>query len=269
MGRRADGLHCLESLFWPIRLGDEIELKPASENSVRMVTDTGEEISAVAQKDNLVWKVLERLQLPEKWAIVIKKQIPMGGGLGGGSSNCGTLLRFLVETGRLLESEAEMLAPTFGADVPYFLNPVPSWVTGIGEVRSSVSVPAAARAFKFLVVLLPQGAETARVFRHFKEANTPLSSKTNPPVFSSDEEVLDYLKSARNDLVESASHEVPLIKQVLEKLASSGALAYGMSGSGSTCYAIYRSSQAREESAQVLQPFFRSHYCKSLFVETL
>ena len=157
LGRRDDGYHVLESVFVPIELGDEVEidfdgLSPAGAGASSPAPDELQvDFEAVCDDglpgskelgspgDNLVVRAarayLALAGLSGRVGIRLRKSIPVGAGLGGGSSDAGAVLRALSRAfpGRVPDEEQLDLATGLGADVPFFLRPAPSLIGGIGE----------------------------------------------------------------------------------------------------------------------------------------
>ena len=102
MGRRPDGYHLIESLFWPLDFADELHLSESSTLAVsaRWQDSAPRQSPGLPQeRENLVYRAAEQALGKSGVKIEIRKRIPMGSGLGGGSSNAGSLLRHLVESG--------------------------------------------------------------------------------------------------------------------------------------------------------------------------
>lgn len=271
VGRRADGYHELESLFWPISFHDELLIKEGSgEFSARWGDQAlWPEQTLPPAQENLVAKVLAAKLTPVSWDVTLTKIIPMGAGLGGGSSDAGTLLRYLIGRSPEVRGAAETLAVSLGADVPFFLDPRPAWITGIGERREYLSLaPPVLAQLHFLLVLLPTPLPTKAVFDTFRQNGTPFSKRTSSNPVKEERSLFHYLEGARNDLEDAASQTCPLVKLVLDRLRSEPLLHAALTGSGSTCFAIYRTQTEREKSIKVLKPFFRENFCKSITAET-
>src|SRR3984885_9271677 len=142
VGRRADGYHELQSLFWPIDLEDELILTPAPENRIHTFWDDDAAFPYTplpSTKNNLALRATEEV-LTGKWSLQLRKRIPIGGGLGGGSSDAAAILRFGREHCGIASEQLESTAKQLGADVPFFLTPKPAWVTGAGENRQYLNV---------------------------------------------------------------------------------------------------------------------------------
>ena len=139
-GRRDDGYHELDSVFLPLTLADEIrlEIRAANEPSVTVTCNLPE---LARSKNNLAASAarsfMSEFDLFAGVSIDLKKLIPIGAGLGGGSSDAATVLCIMAASAQLTDEESmsklRRVALSLGADVPFFLDPRPSRVTGIGE----------------------------------------------------------------------------------------------------------------------------------------
>ena len=277
VGRREDGYHFLESLFWPINFCDSLTFFPSSQPKVECFWAKDApfgEIQLFQNRENLVGKIfslLPRQTNQADWNIHISKRIPLGGGLGGCSSNCGTALSFLVANQLMQKEEAENLAVQLGADVPFFLRPQPTWVTGIGENRCELTVePQLKERLFFLVALFPFASSTPDVFERFRHSKAPFSPSTRfdtarPLTFDS---LSSYLKSAKNDLEAVVKPLSEPIAKTLDILGLTDCLYSGLSGTGSTCFAVYSSLEKRLKASKEIEQNCRRYSCKTLFAET-
>lgn len=140
-GRRADGYHQLQTLFQFLDYGDELTIVPRDDNQIRLLTP----IAGVENEQNLIVRAARLLQhhhkpsgainMPRGADISIEKRLPMGGGLGGGSSNAATVLvalNILWQCG-LSDEELAAMGLTLGADVPVFVYGHAAFAEGIGE----------------------------------------------------------------------------------------------------------------------------------------
>src|ERR1700676_4688209 len=137
VGRRADGYHELDSIFVPITLGDRIAIE-ARPSHRRHVTLHGSFGKLPADERNLAVRAardfMAEFAVTAEVLIDLHKAIPAGAGLGGGSSDAATVLLMMAALFRIDAPERlARVAMKIGADVPFFLNPVPARVTGIGE----------------------------------------------------------------------------------------------------------------------------------------
>ncbi len=270
VGRRADGYHLLESLFVPIdwsdRLGVTIEPGPSEDVSLRLETEGP--ASAPADASNLAARAAAVWMAEARWSgrieIRLEKSLPSGAGLGGGSSDAAAVLRALerLAPGVLPAGRLAALALSLGADVPFFLDPRPALVTGIGEriepvagwpglwitlANPGISLATAAvydAWDRSEAALTPvRAGSTMRALSRLRDAPAPTS------------ELLSKLLV--NDLEPAASGLCPGVADLQRQLRSLGALATGMSGSGATVFGVFaeegrarRAAEAMEESGR-------------------
>jgi 4-diphosphocytidyl-2-C-methyl-D-erythritol kinase len=140
-GRRADGYHQLQTLFQFLDYGDTLTIVPRQDDQIRLLTP----VEGVPDEQNLIVRAARLLQqhctahaiatLPRGADISIDKRLPMGGGLGGGSSNAATVLVALNELWQcgLSDDQLAVLGLTLGADVPVFVRGHAAFAEGIGE----------------------------------------------------------------------------------------------------------------------------------------
>ena len=161
-GRRADGYHLLQSVFQFLDYGDELAFEITSNGQISRLTD----VPGVAEADDLIVRAATLLQQTTGTKagvnIQIRKVLPMGGGLGGGSSDAATtlvVLNQLWQTGLNREQLAE-LGLSLGADIPVFIHGVAAFVEGVGEQISTINPPE-----KWILVIHPQiNVSTAKIF---------------------------------------------------------------------------------------------------------
>lgn len=142
-GRRDDGYHLLQTLFQFIDLCDDIGFRVRSDGQIRRITD----IPGVPEASDLIVRAAQMLKPYARVGagvdLQLEKRIPMGGGLGGGSSDAATVLvvlNALWECG-LTQAQLAELAVTLGADVPIFVYGKAAWAEGIGEILTPVEPP--------------------------------------------------------------------------------------------------------------------------------
>ena len=251
LARRPDGYHTLDSVFAPLDLHDRLRLHAEEAAQPRVqVTLTGEHAAGVpAAGEDLAGRAarafLAESGLSLAIGIELDKRIPVAAGLGGGSSDAGGVLRLLA--GAWPEAIARprllALARSLGADVPYFLDPRPARVGGIGEEIRPLALPTLA------LLLVNPGAPlpTTEVYRAF-DALVPVPGSgrrdTRPelrlpgaaaPV------------SLHNDLEPAAVRLCPGLSRLREQLVALKPEAWGMSGSGPTLFGIFDSAAAAED----------------------
>ncbi len=231
-GRREDGYHLLQSLFCAVDLADEIILE---------ALPRGIELEAPPElgppERNLAYRAA-RLLLEETGlgvGITLRKKIPAGAGLGGGSADAAAVLVGLNVLYDLGKSKEELmhLGAKLGADVPFFLEKSPAWVEGVGDRVHPVEtkVPPA-----FLLVIPPFSCSTEKVYKAFDELGIPPS----PPG------PLSRVPPFLNDLWPAAAHLYPELSRLRAILEGVKSLGVGMSGSGSTLFLAFPSVEEAE-----------------------
>ena len=161
-GRRPDGYHTLQTLFRFVGLHDTLRFVPRSDNNVVLLNP----IDGVPPETDLTVRAAEALRrasgIRDGVSIHLEKRLPMGGGLGGGSSDAATVLIALNSLWRLGGSQAELqsLALPLGADVPVFVGGHAAFAEGVGEALMPVSLPAAC----YLIVHPGVSVPTAGIF---------------------------------------------------------------------------------------------------------
>jgi len=255
LGRRADGYHELESLFLPLDLADEAAVEPRREPGVALRLE-GDCAGVPADAGNLASRAArafaEAAGLPGGLRVHLRKRIPAAAGLGGGSSDAGAVLRALaaLHPERVSPERLRALALELGADVPFFLDPRPSRVGGIGErIEPVEGVPSLA------LLLVHPGAPlpTAEVYRAW-DALAPAARRRAdpggrlPPAGTSLEAWV--AGQVANDLEPAAVRLCPAIARLRPRLVERGALAVGLSGSGPTLFGLFSSPAAADRAAR-------------------
>lgn len=238
VGRRADGYHLLQTVFRLIDLVDWIEFSPREDSAIRLA----EPLPGVPEDTDLTVRAARLLQeagaVRSGVTIRVAKRIPIGGGLGGGSSDAATTLIALDElwgTG-LSRAELSALAVRLGADVPFFLLGRNAFAEGIGERLTPLDLGPA-----WYVVITPQVAVSTReIF-----SSTALTRDTKPLTITA-----FFAGLGRNDLEPVVCGRFPQVARALEWLKGFGDAR--MSGSGASVFAAFRTeSEARAVVARI------------------
>jgi 4-diphosphocytidyl-2-C-methyl-D-erythritol kinase len=255
VGRRDDGYHELDSLFVPITLGDRIAIE-VRDGRPGAVSIRGKLGSAPADDRNLAVRAarafVDEFGFEREIVIELDKNVPSGAGLGGGSSDAGSVLRMLAATARLpslapaaaFSHRLIRLAATLGADVPFFLQPTPARVRGIGEKIVPVEL---ADDPPLVVAVPPIEAPTALVYRDLKP-----SDWSGPAADSEIASLLagDYCPDHLvNDLAKPAVARWPQIGRLKSRLERLNARAAAMTGSGAGVFAIFKTFDEASEAA--------------------
>lgn len=238
-GRRADGYHLLDSLVAFAPVGDWLILSPAPAASL---TVDGPEAAGVPQDaTNLAARAAVLAAPGQPQAIVLTKHLPASAGIGGGSSDAAAVARALGL------ADAQALRP-LGADVPMCMTPRPWRTRGTGEVLDPVTLP----PLPAVLVNPRVPVATAAVFRALSTTdNAPLPDSL--PALQDTSAAIAWLALQRNDLQPPAAALAPVIAEVLTALvATPGCGIARMSGSGATCFALYRTEAEAEAAARVI-----------------
>ncbi|MEV4783602.1 4-(cytidine 5'-diphospho)-2-C-methyl-D-erythritol kinase [Burkholderia sp. LMU1-1-1.1] len=235
-GRRADGYHLLQTVFQLVDHGDTLHFTLRDDDALRRVTA----IEGVPEEGDLIIRAARLLQaevlrrtgaLPRGVDIAIDKILPMGGGLGGGSSDAATTLMVLNHLWRagLTKEELMALGLPLGADIPFFIFGETAFAEGVGEALQAVKAPDC-----WYVVIEPGVAvPTAAIF-----CSEHLTRNTPPVIitdFSSYHENQTDLKGyGRNDLQQVATSLFPPVAEAIEWLGAHGDAR--MTGSGACVF---------------------------------
>lgn len=240
--KRSDGYHNLETVFYPLPVVDELIVEEVSglTDDYQLEVE-GLQVTSSAE-DNLIIKAFRLLQrdfLLGKTKIYLRKTIPYGAGLGGGSSDAAFMLKALNELYRLqlTHGQLEQYAARLGADCPFFIRNEAVFATGIGNVFSPVDL--SLKGYKFLLI---------KPAIHVSTPEAYAGIKPGPPAFSLKESILLPVESWRerivNDFEASVFKKFPYIGEIKEFLYQSGAVYATMSGSGSSVVGIFPQSQS-------------------------
>ena len=221
-GRRADGYHLLQSVFRLIDRHDDLHLRPTTDGKIRRTR----EVAGVPEAQDLCVRAARLLQQHTGCQlgvdIQLNKHLPMGGGLGGGSSDAATVLLALNRLWQLNLSRQELLrlALQLGADVPVFVFGRNAWAEGVGEELTAIALPPA-----WYVVLTPSvHVATAQVF-----ASEQLTRDTNPAKMAA------FFKGyGHNDLQPVVCRQYPAVASAIDWLKQFGDAR--MSGSGASVF---------------------------------
>jgi 4-diphosphocytidyl-2-C-methyl-D-erythritol kinase len=244
ISKRPDGFHNLETIFYPLNIYDEITFMKSdhfSFNSNDPVLNK--------EKTNLIIKAKEEIEkysndkLPVE--IYLQKNIPIGAGLGGGSSNAASTLITLNILFNLNLGAKHLfkLATNLGSDVPYFLNPVAAYA----ESRGEFIVPINFRMNKYLLVVNPWvHISTKWAFKLITplHPSESLKSLVKKPRIA----IEDLKRIASNDFEKIVFNHYPEVKEIKEKLLESGAEFSLMTGTGSTVWGIFDDQNSAIES---------------------
>ncbi len=241
--KRPDGYHNIETIFYPVDLFDTLTFS----RSKKYILETDNKILS-SEKDNLITKAKNLLEDFTKKKLNVKihltKNIPIGAGLGGGSSDAAAVLKTLNKIFQLnLDSfSLNDLASKLGSDVPFFLNPYPSFASSRGEILEQIDFK-----IKYPILLVYPGIFVSTKWAY--EKITPVE-----PAISLIElyrkrklQMENFRELIKNDFEIPVMNEFPGIKLLEEELYELGAGFVLMSGSGSTLFALFENINSAEE----------------------
>ena len=250
VGRRADGYHLLQTAFRLLDWGDTLDFALRTDGCIRRAND----VPGVAEADDLVVRAARLLQAHTGSAlgadITVHKVLPMGGGLGGGSSDAATTLvalNRLWATG-LSRAELQTLGLALGADVPVFVFGRDAFAEGVGEALQPLALPPA----WYVVVSPGVSVPTAEIF-----SAEDLTRNTAPI------KMADFAPSTtRNDLQAVACSRYPEVQRAIDWLdAYAPAL---MTGSGACVFAEVPSEAEADRITKNCPPQWKAWKVRSL-----
>ena len=232
-GQRSDGYHLLQTVFQLLDFGDKLELQLNHHGNIT-VTPT---LAGVKTADNLIYKAARLLQQSSGCElgadISLHKQLPMGGGIGGGSSNAATTLAGLNHLWHcgFTEQQLAELGRQLGADVPVFVRGKTAWAEGIGEQLLSLELPQ-----HWYLVLTPDcHVSTAAIFSH-KDLTRDTLAIT----------VAAFLeKGGKNDCQPLVERLFPQVRDAVDWLNQYGPAQ--LTGTGACVFAAFPSKQLAQE----------------------
>lgn len=232
--KRSDGYHNIETIFYPIPLRDALEAVKSEKTSF---TQSGIPLDTTSE-NNLVMKAYrlmsQEISVPTV-NIYLKKAIPSGAGLGGGSADAAFLLKLLNQLyeNPLPESRLIKMAASIGADCPFFIRNTPVIATGTGDIFKDSDV--SLKGYTLYIVKPPVSVAT-------KEAYSTV--RPQKPTFSLDKlsscPVHEWKNVLINDFESVLFEKYPLIGEIKNRLYASGAEYASMSGSGSAVFGLFK-----------------------------
>ncbi len=232
--KRNDGYHNLETVFFPVRLYDVLEIVDVG-NKTKLSTSG---IVVGNAGDNLCLKAFHLLkkdypQIPEA-DIHLHKTIPPGAGLGGGSADAAFMLLLLNEKFKLAIPEEKLYgyALQLGSDCPFFLLNKPSIATGRGEILQPLTLSLS--GYKIILIYPALHINTAGAF---SVINPRIPEKNVQEIVA--QPIEKWKDELKNDFENFVFKNYPQVKEIKEALYKAGAVYASMSGSGSTVFGIF------------------------------
>ena len=265
VGKRPDGYHELETLFQQISLSDQLYFRAADE----LTLETSNPLCP-NDASNLIFRAAVLLRpfaqtLQKGCRIRLVKNIPMGAGLGGGSSNAATALKALNHLWNcgLSNSQLQQLATALGSDVPFFL----LGGLALGKGRGEILTPLTQKPLYTGILVAPGFAVSTKTVYEKLNLTLTISGKISKfsafgrafPAFSM------WKTLFRNDLESVVFREHPVLEALVRRFYSFGAFYAAMSGSGSSVFGLFENEEVAVQANKELQRFYRTFLFKPLY----
>ena len=263
IGRRANGYHLLQSVFVMLDFCDTLHFSLRADGAIRRQSDlpgVHEDDDLVVRAAKLLKREAQSIASPGAYGVEISvdKKLPMGAGLGGGSSDAATTLLALNRLWNLGFSNDKLraLGLTLGADVPFFLYGRNAFAEGVGEQLLPVEFP----RWWYLVLTPPVHVPTLAVFTH------PELTRDTIPLRISDFSA-NGLGDTRNDLQAVVLKTFPAVScylQALQSVSQKSVFGARMTGSGACVFAAFASGQDARGALELLQPEYKGFVAQGL-----
>lgn len=248
-GQRADGYHSLQTVFQFVDWCDQLRFWQVSDGSVSLVKP----LPGVAEADDLTVRAAKLLQketgCQQGVRIGVEKKLPMGGGIGGGSSDAATTLVVLNRLWGLgLSSKKLMeLGLVLGADVPIFVHGRSSWAEGVGEKMQEINLPE-----QWAVIIKPDcDVSTKEIF-----SSSELTRDSKPITIS------DFIAGQHNnDCLEVVSQLYPAVKSALADLSAFAEAR--LTGTGACVFALFQSENQARKASDALREDWKVYLVKT------
>lgn len=263
--RDSNGYHNLESLFAFLDLSDVLEVAPSDNFSLKI---DGEFAIGLSLEHNLITEILDyfvqEFKVSKNLQIKLTKNIPVGAGLGGGSSDAAFFMMALnkIFLLNLSKEKLQKISFNFGSDIAFLFEDQASIIKGRGQIAAHYPM------FEDISILLVNpkiNLPTKDVFKKFAEQFTKQNNKFSTETNIADLQktnVFDLLKNFPNDLTKPAESISSSITQILSELKNQQAEIAKMSGSGATCFAIFSSQNKLDEAQKNLRTIFPDYFIK-------
>jgi 4-diphosphocytidyl-2-C-methyl-D-erythritol kinase len=247
-GQRDNGYHELQTAFQLLNWGDRMRFEITETTGITLHPP----VAGLPNEDNLIFRAAASLGLPEDRgvAISIEKVIPMGGGLGGGSSNAAVTLLALNDLLDLGYSVGELAlkGAALGADVPVFVRGTSAWAEGIGDELTPLELPA-----RWFVIIYPDcHVSTKEIF------GAPELTRNTPPITVS----AFFEGPVRNDLQPVVESRYEQVSTAIKWLSNHGSAM--MTGSGACVFASFQSQAEAQRIAEDAKREFNVFVAKGI-----
>lgn len=259
LARREDGYHNLETVFYPIKIHDALEIVPALDEE-SSISISGKRVEGTTD-NNLVWKAWTIIQKNYQKRIApidiyLHKAIPMGAGMGGGSADGAGMLLLLNEYFNLNIDKATLskMALELGSDCPFFIHNTPQFAQGRGELLEAIELDLS--AYSLQLICPKVHISTAAAFSGIQPKTSPIDLRAIATL-----PIQDWKEKISNDFETTIFKIHPVLDSIKNQLYEGGAIYAAMSGSGSTIFGLFE----KGEKATVLSSVpFEEHFIFNL-----
>lgn len=260
VGKREDGYHLLRSVMQKVSLCDIVSMRKLSDE----IKITCNKPYIPTDERNIVYKVakafFDSTGIKGGVHINLRKHVPCGAGLGGGSSNGAVVLDGLCQLYKIdmTPDEKAALCENIGADIPFFFYGSTSLIEGIGEKVTPISpMPPC-----WIVIVKPsKSISTPTIFKHPATAEHFGTSDTDKVIKAVEDQNLTGLCQNISNALQPASEDVcPEIREIIDALIQNGADASMMSGSGSAVFGIFKNHRAAKKAYEAFLEKYKDTY---------
>ncbi len=262
LGKREDGYHELRTIFQQIDLHDTLRINLRRDERIGFISDSS---TVPADDSNLVVRAaklfLDSTGIAQGADITLEKRIPVGAGLGGGSSDAAAVLMGLnaLHGFPLERRELLQLAQQLGADVPFFIYGGLAGAEGIGEILQPLTMQL---PVYFVVVSPPVFVSTAEAFAGLKISLTNSAGNINLTQFIESLDFRVWREHLVNDFETLIFSRFPDLGKIKEKLYETGADYAGLSGSGCSLFGVFRDEQLARDGVEKFLQLYSVHLAK-------
>ena len=264
VGQREDGYHLMDMLMQPVTLADDITLTPAA----AVTLTTGGTPLLPADERHLAYRAAMALKnytgYPGGALIHVKKHIPVGAGMGGGSADAAGVLIGLNKLWglNLPQAELEAIGLTLGADVPFCLRGGLTRTTGIGEVMADLPC---GRYWPLVVIQPCEGLSTKEIFTAYHEGVVDARPDNDTAAHALSRGDSPLLAASMANVMQPVSEQRrPGIGEAIRRLKEQGAFATQMTGSGSAVFGVFADAAKAAAAYEALRPLWeRTFLCET------
>ncbi len=269
LGKNEKNYHLLESLICFIDISDQIKIKKSYKLSLKFSGKYADFLRN-DKTENIILKTIkfmsDKFDFEPNLEISLEKNIPIGAGIGGGSSNSASIILAMNKIFKLNLSQNQMMeiGLKMGCDVPVCLSGKLALVEGIGEKITQINPKSFSNPYFALIVNPNKFLSTKEVFKNLtiKDRVENFKTSRNLDIFPNST-IVDFIKNRRNDLEEPAKKIMPEITLILEKITQQrDCLITRMSGSGATCFGLFDDKKSLKLAYENLKNEFPQFYIK-------